>query len=101
MQEQEEPLRRRLTAEQQRRVEEFLAEFDDDAFDLAMASGPLLGHLRAGSRWAYSSALGAYENGVPVVLMTRICSDKRPKDRIEHRLLSGDPQLTVDFPRAI
>lgn len=94
------PLRRELNGEQQRKAEEFLAEYGEDGLALALASGPLVSALRPGSKWAYTTVLGAYENGVSVVMLTRLSSAKRTLDRVEHRLVSGDAQLMVDFPRA-
>lgn len=90
-----------LTVDQLRKAQEFVASFGDEAFELAMASGPLLANLRANSRWAYQTALGAFENGVCVTLLTKLYSSaKRPLERVEHRLVSGDAQLVVDFPHA-
>lgn len=78
---------------------DFIAAFGDDAFDLAMRSGPMLAGMRRGSKWAFTSALGAYENDVPCVLLTKLNpSTSKRGERVEHRLLSGDAQLVVDFP---
>lgn len=91
--------RLRLTAAQGQLAEDFIVEHGAEAFELAMRAAPLFGEMKTGSRWALKSAISAYEDGVPVVLASRLHSgSKNPHERVEHRLLSGDARFVVDFP---
>lgn len=88
----------RLTPDQIEQAEQFVSEHGAAAFELALHGGEVLKSLRSSSEWAYKSAIGAYQEGVPVVLLTRLHSGaKRAGERVEMRLLSGEAQLAVDF----
>lgn len=95
----ERPSRRQLTSEQAARVQRFLDEHGEAAFNLALRTGALYGDLRAVSEFSINTAMQAYDAGLPSNLLLQM-RPRAPKkgERVEARVVMGETtQLVLDF----